>query len=414
MLSQDRLIYESKHFCMMPWVQLHLWPAGQAFPCCQWDSEKPVGTYGAGQGLHELWNAPAMQAARSEMLEDRPVAACTRCYDVEAQGLPSMRQASLDAFPHHWDLVQKTTHAGRTLENRMAYLDIRFSNRCNLRCQTCGPELSSGWYEDQTALFGQPPHAKILEVGPHDQLWSELLPQLRHVEHAYFAGGEPLICDEHYRILDHWLEIGRTGVRINYTTNFTLLEHKHARVLDYWKRFPNVRVSASLDDSGARAEYLRKGTSWAVIEKNRERMLQECPGTPFEITPTISAFNVWHFPEFHLDWVERGFIGPADAVINILTYKPEHSMRVLPTAFKREVADKWRDYGARLASIARTRGADVAKVEASYQAVIDHLLGRDDSALLPEFFRRMDQVNKVRHEDVFAVYPELKRVWEQA
>ena len=151
-----------------------------------------------------------------------------------------------------------------------------------------------------------------------------------------------------------------------------------------------------------------------MIEKNRERMLQECPGTPFEITPTISAFNVWHFPEFHLDWVERGFIGPADAVINILTYKPEHSMRVLPTAYKREVAEKWRDYGARLASIARTRGADVAKVEASYQAVIDHLLGRDDSALLPEFFRRMDQVNKVRHEDIFAVYPELKRVWEQA
>jgi hypothetical protein len=34
-----------------------------------------------------------------------------------------------------------------------------------------------------------------------------------------------------------------------------------------------VAVGASLDDSGARGEYIRKGTDWAVVEQNRQEML---------------------------------------------------------------------------------------------------------------------------------------------
>ena len=29
----NRLL-ESKNFCMAPWITMHLWPSGEAIPCC--------------------------------------------------------------------------------------------------------------------------------------------------------------------------------------------------------------------------------------------------------------------------------------------------------------------------------------------------------------------------------------------
>lgn len=30
-------LYNSKVFCMMPWIHTHVWPSGNAFPCCMSD-----------------------------------------------------------------------------------------------------------------------------------------------------------------------------------------------------------------------------------------------------------------------------------------------------------------------------------------------------------------------------------------
>ena len=37
------LLTESKTFCMYPWIHLHAWPTGQAFPCCM---SEPAGQIG--------------------------------------------------------------------------------------------------------------------------------------------------------------------------------------------------------------------------------------------------------------------------------------------------------------------------------------------------------------------------------
>ena len=38
------------------------------------------------------------------------------------------------------------------------------------------------------------------------------------VEEIYFAGGEPLVMQEHYTILEKLIEAGRTDVRLRYNT----------------------------------------------------------------------------------------------------------------------------------------------------------------------------------------------------
>ena len=164
-------------------------------------------------------------------------------------------------------------------------------------------------------------------------MWEQLEPHLDYVEHIYFAGGEPLLMEEHYRILEELLQRGRTDVRLTYNTNFTHTDLKGRSVFEYWKQFKSVAVGASLDDSGSRGEYIRKGSEWSTLEQNRRLMLATCPEVDFYISPTLSILNAQHLPEFHRDWVAKGLIKPQDLKINILQNPAHYRIDIAPAEY---------------------------------------------------------------------------------
>ena len=106
---------------------------------------------------------------------------------------------------------------------------------------------------------------------------------------------EPLIMEEHNRILKLLIEKGNTQVRLIYNTNLTELKYKRESVLELWKHFPSVCVAASLDDMGERAAVIRSGTDWAQVEQNIRDLKRECPHIDFMISPTLSMMNIWNF-----------------------------------------------------------------------------------------------------------------------
>ena len=154
-------------------------------------------------------------------------------------------------------------------------------------------------------------------------MWEQLEPHLDYVEQIYFAGGEPLLMEEHYRILEELVRREKFDVRLIYNTNFTQTYLKNRSVFEYWRQFRSVAVGASLDASGDRAEYIRKGTDWAQVVENRREMLRVCPEVDFYISPTLSIMNAWHLPDFHREWVDLGFIRPQDLNVNILQDEPD-------------------------------------------------------------------------------------------
>ena len=154
-------VKDNRHFCMMPWVHMHLWPAGFTYPCCMSDPNLPVGDTQT-QTLQEIWNGPEMRELRLNMLQDKPSDACRRCYELEQNGLGTLRQGSMTKVgPKHWDKVTSTEEDGSAGDVNMAYLDIRFSNLCNLKCRSCGPQFSSSWFEDHKQMYGKLDHPKI-------------------------------------------------------------------------------------------------------------------------------------------------------------------------------------------------------------------------------------------------------------
>ena len=394
------LLQDSKTFCIYPWIHIHAYPTGQAYPCCHAEMAHPVGNCRT-HSLEHIWQDAPMQALRADMLSETPNPACARCYEQEASGFFSGRKSANKHHGHHVNKLESNPF-------ELTYWDIRFSNLCNLKCRSCGHIFSSQWYQDQVKLAG--PEWKlnnsVLNYAGRDpeDMFTQLEPHLDYVEQVYFAGGEPLLMEEHYRILEELLRRGRTDVRLVYNTNFTHTDLKGRSVFEYWRQFDSVAVGASLDASGARGEYIRKGTVWRTVEENRRLMLAVCPEVDFYISPTLSILNAWHLPEFHRDWADAGLIRPQDLNVNILQDPPFYRIDIAPAEYKEVLTQKYYDHISWLKSV----GDPLGRATQGFESAITFLNATDNTQLLDSFWRRTHELDDIRTESWSRALPELK------
>jgi len=400
------LLTESKTFCIYPWIHLHAFPTGEAYPCCYSEMRHPVGNVKT-HTLKEIWNSPEQKQIRINMLNEQPSAACTKCYEQEESGFFSGRRSANKHHARHIGKIKETLEDGTFDRFEMTYWDIRFSNLCNLRCRSCGHIFSSQWYQDQVKLAG--PEWKlnntVLKYAGRTEtdMWEQLEPHLDYVEQIYFAGGEPLLMEEHYNILEELIRRGRTDVRLIYNTNFTHTDLKGKSVFEYWKQFKRVAVGASLDDSGARGEYIRKGTDWAQVEQNRKDMLATCPEVDFYISPTLSIMNAWHLPVFHREWVEKGLIRAQDLNVNILQGPEHYRIDIAPAEYKAELSTRFLNH------IQWLRDQDpLGRATQGFESAIAYMNATDNTHLIDTFWRKTHELDDIRKENILDVIPELR------
>ena len=406
--KQKELLLESDTFCMLPWMHLHAYPDGRAYPCCFAFDGYPVGDLNKNS-LEDVFNGEQMKKMRLNMLENKPCKECGKCYDQEKSGFFSLRLSSNKHFGHDIDLVESTQPDG-TADFVIKYWDIRFSNLCNMACRSCGTWFSSNWYEDHKKLTGNPPpHAKILKVGrTSNDMWEQMLEQFDHVEQFYFAGGEPLIMEEHYRILKELDKSKMYHVRLIYNTNFSKLKFKDMDVLDLWNKFDSVSIGASLDAEGSRAELMRKGTVWKDIIANRKRMMEVCPNVDFYISATVGLINALHVVDFHRSWTEQGFIKAQDFNFNLLQWPKWQRMDNLPQEYKEQVDKKYKEH------IEWLKDKDsLTRATKGYQSALNWMWTKDNTKNLPLFFEQTRKYDKIRNEDIIETFPELKDLFDK-
>jgi len=202
--SQQDLLIKSETFCMMPWVHMHAFPDGRAYPCCVADYWHPVGDLRKST-MEQVWNQEPYRNLRKNMVSETKSKECTKCYEQERNGFFSMRNDANRNYGHHIGEVNETKEDGTNPKFKIRYWDVRFSNLCNFRCRSCGPIFSSNWYQDHVKMYGKKPDVlgrdmAVIEytTGNEDDMIAQMMPHVPHLEQVYFAGGEPLIMKEHY------------------------------------------------------------------------------------------------------------------------------------------------------------------------------------------------------------------------
>jgi len=341
-------------FCMHPFTGLATREDGAIKVCCR---SLPVGWI-QDQSLEEVWNSNTMKRVRKQVLNNERPDVCKPCFDLEDQGVQSLRQrhtagvipeARVNLYPDALDALNDDY----SMPFEFPTMEIKLNNLCNLKCRMCNPLDSTSWKDwDQVTEFYKkednyliPTVEKLVDVpgqyiGPFDnsENWwasfTKLLPHFRRVE---FAGGEPLMDPYHYKILDLLAPYGE-NIELKYATNGTTLGIKGGRTIhDYWPKFKSIAVNVSIDGIHDTYEYIRGNGKFSEIEEN-VKVFQSFPN----VSRVVGAFTVQANNIMQIDKVIDYFINKMGIVFysHRVNYPMSLSAQVLPPTLKKQVVER--------------------------------------------------------------------------
>ena len=344
-------MHKSCTFCMHPFTGLATREDGAIKVCCR---SAPIG-YIQNETLEEAWNNENMQEVRRQVLNDERPDVCKPCFDLEDQGVQSLRQRHIagvipEARVNLYPDALATLEDDYTMPFEIPTMEIKLNNLCNLKCRMCNPLDSTSWkdwnavkpfYEKENNILipiidslTDTPGKYIGPFDNSDNWWSsfdKLLPFFRRVE---FAGGEPLMDPYHYKILDKLAEYG-DNIELKYATNGTTLGIKGGRTIhDYWPKFKSIAVNVSIDGLHDVYEYIRGNGKFEEIEENIE-VFKSFPN----VSRVVGAFTVQSNNIMQIDKVIDYFINKLGIIFysHRVTYPTALSAQVLPPELKQKV-----------------------------------------------------------------------------
>jgi len=389
----------SPTFCPMPFNHSYIGPEGIRKPCSRFNYNL-IDHNNYDQFIEDL---------RKYKMSGERHPGCRKCWEEEDAGRKrSLRQIHLEVagfnYPMTFDLDPENP--------KIRWLELAFSNRCNIRCRMCGPFYSTNWYQDWLAVsdyaFGAPGVGKRkddieawLSVNGNKPLEHDIsyldkhIPDLRMVK---MTGGEPFLIPEYHQILERIDEIGNAeGMWLNYSTNLTVRPKK--RLKELWSKYEKVMFATSLDGVGHIIEYQRHPTKWCDVKQVMDDLM-EIPNSWVGVRSTITIYNVLNMSGIAHWFAEQedkyhGF--GEDSWLNFVAVSEPSflSITVLPKWAKDMVAERL------------SYSAPSKKVQDNFDQIIKYMYNEDNSHLLPKFKDYTHRLDLARGENFKEVVPEF-------
>jgi MoaA/NifB/PqqE/SkfB family radical SAM enzyme len=274
--------------CILPFIHQDIHHDGNVFVCCRVLGNSPVGNV-RSDSPDEIWNNKILKEIRKLAVKDEWHDHCQRCKADEKMETPSLRQLYNTKYSDLDSIHLKMEEDGKMPLNGIHYVSIKFSNLCNLQCMYCDYNYSSSW-----APKGIKPLIQTPYIEGNENLINYIGNNLDTLKEIHCGGGEPLIDPRHDELLDFLIAKNKTDIKITYNTNLTKI--KNGKLIDSWKKFKEISISASIDDFGKRFEYIRNGANWNGVTKNIT--LLQSNNIKFNLFMTITNLNVYFIPEF--------------------------------------------------------------------------------------------------------------------
>ena len=294
--------------CSLLWkhVALGAHPFGPIVtPCCRFFIGKDENNeYNIFQPPHEaIKDENYIKLLQQKMQNGEKLPGCIKCWNEEAAGKESMRQLFNKQFANTVN-VEKF---------ELEYLEIVFSNLCNLACRMCTIVDSSSWanlynktfYVDnirdehivprETINANGKAKTNVISMNQYD--FTEI--DLSKLTLIKILGGEPMMSVEHVGFLKELERVhpNLESLEIIYHTNVT--KRPPLEVIEIWKKIGTVNIIFSIDGYGEVNDYARTLSNWKTIEKNIEWYyslnLLYNTNLIFGIHTVLNVLTTWHF-----------------------------------------------------------------------------------------------------------------------
>ena len=267
--------------CLAKWqqVSLHL-PTGLNNSCYHpplHEIDSAVIEFNPG-ALH---NTAHKKLQRKKMLQGEKPSECSYCWNMEDAGHLSDRhyRSGEPWAAEHYDKIVNQPWDADVIPS---YVEVNFSNACNLACSYCSPQFSTEWTKDinrwgaypTKSPHNDPMHFKgrrqpipVRENNPYVEAfwkwWPELYPNLKHFR---MTGGEPLMDNNTHKVFDYILSMPKPDLHVDVTSNFSVVPQLFDKYIDKVKqlckgeRIEHFMQYVSLDTGDHdHAKYIRDG-----------------------------------------------------------------------------------------------------------------------------------------------------------
>ena len=348
----------SDTFCILPYIHLYTEPKGEMKPCCIADGfDEPLNL--RTMSIENAFNSPQMKQLRKDMEEGKRNKACDVCYKREDATGHSPR---VDVFNTNDMWTKPELGEDYSAPSDFQHIDIRFSNLCNFKCRMCNHDFSSNWYEDMQKI--RPDNVREKKViKATDTIVEDLIPHLSKIKSFYFAGGEPLIMPEHYKVLNYLHKnfpkvkfythespepfMEKVDISIHYNTNLSILRFEKTNLIPIWKDFKQIFLSISCDGIGKVGEYQRTGFNTEIFEKNLKEIKKhfrpvniqtsEGHGLKYNFQYTTTNMNAYHIFDFIEYMLENKHITESGQIDFYYAWSPNEFAlsKILPSEKKK-------------------------------------------------------------------------------
>ena len=405
---------------MHPFTGLATREDGAVKVCCR---SAPIG-FIQDNTLEEIWNNETMQLVRKQVLCGERPEVCKPCFDLEDQGVESLRQRHINGvIPEARINLYPDTPLQEIMPFEFPTMEIKLNNLCNLKCRMCNPLDSTNWTDwDKVIPFYKKennflvhtitelvdkPGKYIGEFDDSDNWWSsfeKLLPHFRRVE---FAGGEPLMDPQHYKILDMLKPYGNQ-IELKYATNGTTLGISKGRTIhDYWPHFRSIAVNVSIDGIHDVYNYIRGNGNFNQVEANI-KVIQAIPNVSRVVGAfTAQAGNILQAAECIDHFINKlGIVFYSHRV----SYPNCLSAQVLPQELKDLAIKRLQEISLRIHTFANVQKYPILEkiTQQQIQDNINYLQAKDQHNLWQDFLDFNYNLDATRNQSLLSVVPEFK------
>lgn len=300
-MSKKYFPIKSESACRLKWAWSSIYlTAGVSSSCHRSGNDKLT-----PENFNDFHNLETKIKDRSLMLEGKwGNSGCSYCKNIEDAGGYSDRLFQLtipDVYPKELDKNNQLTKVEPVI------LEIFFKNTCNLKCIYCHEQYSSS-IENENKKFGHPKHIamRLSETDQYDNLvplmWDWLENNIQKLQRLHILGGEPLIQDDFWRLVDLIIKKPNPQLELCIISNLIVKEKVLKKVAEKLnsliasKKIRRIDFFASVDSWGRSQEYIRTGFDLKVFQHNFEFLLKN---TVFKlgIFSTVTSLSIFEMPQ---------------------------------------------------------------------------------------------------------------------
>jgi hypothetical protein len=289
----------TKLSCKSPLVHLNLGPNGHINLCCEnrWTIRTHIDEI---DDLEEFFNSSVMDYHREEITYKgniKNLDSCKNCYWNTMKGDETFRSRleKYHTFPNEAN-DKKAREYGINVPIR--YLEYTLSNICNQKCAMCSSFFSNKW-QDLDKELGREVHP-LQKLG--DDAISKIEKVLYGLDYLEIKGGEPFADIRNFRILKKLAEVNNK-CEIKIVSN---MHHITPEAMDILKKFPNIKLFASVDGTNKIYDWIRGGNFKKTVD-TMEKYYNET-GNKVQIGTTISLFNFFNLLDIQNYFEDKEYI----------------------------------------------------------------------------------------------------------